>query len=286
MKKLDVLILHYARPELLRETLVSLEAARLAAPSSLEVAIWVLDNGSPASERRQAKAVLGSLPSSHFRWVESASNLGFARGHNFLLEKASPAGWVLFLNSDTRVSADFFSLLAKELPPDLPRLLLTPVIEEDGRSFLGGRILEWRATGGMSAESDPLFDFASGSALLAPAKPFVQAGGWNPAFFFYGEDVELSARLRGLGWAIRPLREIRVKHRGRGSVSSDRALLLHFRGRRLLLEHLGFGALKKLAVGAVVSAEIAVKSVFWALTGKFSRIAATWRGWASKARVG
>lgn len=278
---LDVFILHFNRPDLLATTLESVRRAAMADVSSERVDVWVLDNGSEAAHRKAAQDAVSGLAQDArlpVHWTESTENQGFARGMNTLWRQARPKGWVLFLNADAEIAPDFISGVRAHLPSPTSKCFASPIIEENGRRYSGGRFELWRAIARMAPAERPGPDFASGSALLIPAPMLPASGPWNEAFFFYGEDVELSVRLRRLGWEL-TLLPFLVKHVGRGSVDGDRAIELHFNGRSTLVRQLPVSQLRRALIRAVVTVELGLRSLGWMVSGRGARARAAWRGW-------
>ena len=54
--------------------------------------------------------------------------------------------------------------------------------------------------------------FASGAALVVRREAWDEVGGFEPAYFMYGEDVDLSVRLRLAGWGVGVVPAARVEH--------------------------------------------------------------------------
>lgn len=281
--RLDVLILHFNRADLLAHTLTRLNVALEYGRSPGPTTVWVLDNGSDALARNEAWATVRSLAAAHpdrFRWAESGENLGFARGMNLLWVKSRPTGWVLLLNSDTDVDPHFVHNLRSHLPAPNSARFFTPMIEEGGKLSWGGTMQLWRGTARMSCASQPQREFASGAALLLPAPLLPFHGPWNDAFYFYGEDVELSWRLRQAGWSL-GLLPLVVKHVGRGSLSAERAIELHFAGRAMVISETQESSLVGAVFELIVTLELIGKSLLWSATGRRQIVGAAWRGWAA-----
>jgi GT2 family glycosyltransferase len=54
--------------------------------------------------------------------------------------------------------------------------------------------------------------FASGAALVARREAWDGAGGFDPEYFMYGEDLDLSLRLRLAGWGVGVVPSARADH--------------------------------------------------------------------------
>lgn len=281
---LDILILHFNRPGLLATTLQAIGRAAVRDAAEGRINVWILDNGSEPEQRDQARAAIDAFAAEatvHVQRCESPENQGFARGMNMLWRLACPTAWVLFLNSDTELAEDFFVKLREALPAPDAKVFASPIVEESGRRYWGGRLELWRAIARMTPANRPGLAFASGSALLVPAPLLPRTGPWNEAFFFYGEDVELCVRLRREGWTLLLL-PMTVRHLGRGSLDRERAVELHFRGRGTLIGQLPIHPLRRRLIGGVVRAELAVRSMAWSLRGQRQLARAAWRGWRQR----
>jgi GT2 family glycosyltransferase len=62
------------------------------------------------------------------------------------------------------------------------------------------------------ASEDRAVGFASGAALVVRRGAWDAAGGFDPGYFMYGEDMDLSLRLRLAGWEIGLARAAEVEH--------------------------------------------------------------------------
>ncbi len=285
---LNVHILHYRSPWRLEKTLLSLESAWKAAEYPLaHFEIHVLDNGSLPAEADLVQNLLSS------RWGKQSAfsvfyhrqpvNKGFAAGHNELLRRANPQGYVLFLNSDVEVSENFFNKLRPYLKCQLSKkFLFVPKIVEDGKAYLGGRISYLRATGLMTEGADSKKNFVSGCALMVPTLKFSEEGSWNEDFFFYGEDVDLSHRLLvQKDWQLLTMPDVVIEHEGKGSIGgiNERSLYLHFRSRALLLSKTFQGLPFVRATFLRVSLEVVLKMLFFTLTLRPLLSWAAFQGW-------
>ena len=189
----------------------------------------VVDNASQDRTEEVVQALGG------VQLIAEEENLGFARACNVGADNATGTH-LLFVNPDVRiVSVDFEAL--QELLRERPCGLLGPYfVSPDGPTELG--------RGGLRPERHWLFAYVSqtfgllrprelppgpprrrlggahwiaGAMLLAEREEFDQLGRFDPRFFLYYEDRELSARYRDAGLPIRSTAAIRVEHQGGGS---------------------------------------------------------------------
>jgi N-acetylglucosaminyl-diphospho-decaprenol L-rhamnosyltransferase len=187
----------------------------------------VVDNG---SHDETARVVLTAAPQA--RLIESGENVGFGRACNVGAEAAT-GSHVLFLNPDVVVTAFQHDQL-HELLATRPFGLVAPALEgEDDRrraenSWAGEylahtletfRPREWRRPArrhrGVHAA------WVSGAMLLVSREEFLDLGGFDPRFFLYYEDRDLSRRYRNANLPVRTTEAIRGRHAAGTSSASD-----------------------------------------------------------------
>ena len=144
-------------------------------------------------------------------------NLGFAGGAVVGAERAR-GDLVLFLNPD-----------AEPLPGCLDALREAPaawgawqalVLMDDGETVnTAGNVAHWLGIGWAGGCGQPAgafeprtVGFASGAALVVRRELWQQVGGFDPRYFMYGEDQDLSLRLRLAGHEVGLLPAARVRH--------------------------------------------------------------------------
>ncbi len=85
-----------------------------------------------------------------------------------------------------------------------------------------------RTLGHRAAATADATDWLAGMCLLARSAAFDAVGGFDPRFFMYMEDADLSLRLRLAGWAVRQVDSATVVHAARrASRRSARHLRWH-----------------------------------------------------------
>lgn len=189
----------------------------------------VVDNASEDRTREIVSAFGG------IRLVAQEENLGFGRACHVGVDN-SAGTHLLFVNPDARIlSVDSEAL--QELMHERPFGLVGPYFVSSDAPTETGR-------GGLRSERHWVFDYVrqtfgflrprelpprlprarrggahwlAGAVVLAERDELDRLGGFDPRFFLYYEDRELSARYRDAGLPIRSTPTIRVEHRGGAS---------------------------------------------------------------------
>jgi hypothetical protein len=185
--------------------------------------VYLVDNGS----------VDGSVNfvRENFPWVKVIShafNFGFAEGYDIAIEKIE-ADYVVLLNPDTMVlDPDWVKYLLDVATKNAQIAAVTcKMVSMSGYSILdsvgGMGIPFWRGfvdigreehdNGQYDSKEFEPFSFCGGAALIR-RDVFLEAGGFDRKFFMYFEDVDLSWRLRLLGYRIAFAPKAKVAHLG------------------------------------------------------------------------
>ncbi len=235
---ISVVIVSYRVPELLRACLASVQ--RETTGCSYEIV--VVEN---ASGDGSAELVRSEFPD--VRLIALEENVGFAAGSN-IGARESAGEYVLLLNPDTELVGDTLTALLRyarahpkagliggrtvnargELDPGScwgAQSIWSLVCFASGLSslFRGSRLFNPESLGGWPRDSARQVDIVTGCLCLAPRSVWEQLGGFDEAFFMYGEDADLAARVHKAGYrpAITPDAVI-VHHVGASSHSIDK----------------------------------------------------------------
>ncbi len=211
----------------------------LIAQSYRNLAIHATDNASEDGTR----SVLTTFQRQDARpmtVLASRENLGYTGGHNKAVEAACLAGaeWILILNADVVLAADFVERLMEEA--EHPRSagvasLTGKILRAEGAELLPTDILD--TVGLRMTRSGRHFDIGSGERDVGqysrPAEVFgvsgcaalyrlsalrdvqISTGYFDDDFFLYREDVDLAWRLRGRGYTSRYVPSAGAWHRRR-----------------------------------------------------------------------
>lgn len=238
VRSLSVCIVTYcSAPATLWATLASLERAllHLQAERGYTVALWIVDN----SPRYNLPTMPRSLPG-RVLTIHGHGNIGFGRGHNLCLEREDRIGeFHLVLNPDVELADDAL-VAAVDFMEDHPDcVLLSPdARSEDGtRQYLSKRypsVLDLALRGFAPTwlkrlfskrlaryemrERDPAAVFwaapiVSGCFMMLRGDAFRRLRGFDPQFFLYFEDFDLSLRAATLG-RIACVPSVRITHHG------------------------------------------------------------------------
>jgi GT2 family glycosyltransferase len=170
--------------------------------------------------------------------LELPRNLGFAGGNNAGFASLRGRGFetVLFLNNDTVVDSGFLHPLLDELKKPWvgvasPKILY---MDDPGRIWYAGGVLR-PATGlimhtGIRMPDGPRFSvarpvgYATGCCLAMRCCDFEAVGGFDERFGMYGEDVDLSIKVRRRGLVVMYQPSSRVWHRVSASSGGEMSL--------------------------------------------------------------
>lgn len=179
------------------------EAVRGIAEQAHAVAVHLLihDNSPKPETTAEIERVLADERAlASVRVERSEENVGFGRGHN-ANAKHGRSPYFLVLNQDC------------VLEPGVLRLLLETAANDNAR------VAAWELRQ-VPYEHPKAYDpvtldvpWVSGAAALFRRSAFDAVGGFEPRIFMYGEDVDLSWRLRARGFRLRYLPRCGVVHR-------------------------------------------------------------------------
>lgn len=197
--------------------------------------VRVVDNASPDGS---AELVRTRFP--EVGLVTNATNVGFARANNQILETA-PAPCFALVNPDTVLPPTALRTCLDHLAAH-PRVAVvaTRLVYPDGRPqdschrflSLGGLLAEalaldrwlsrgaawsWRALRDFRPDRAAEVDWIQGAFWVVRGDAVRQVGAFDPEFFMYGEEMEWCYRLRRAGWRVAYLPEPAVIHAGGAS---------------------------------------------------------------------
>ena len=206
--KILIVIVNYNGKHLLEKNLLS-----VVKNGYEDFDVVVVDNASVDGSIEYLKKEFPSV-----KIVESRENLGFGRGNNLGVKEYPNYDAYLFLNNDISVPKGFLDNLVKELQKENVGAVGPKVLYSKERIGSEMRIINsagievdehYMAYDRYDKEEDkPKYnvveevDALMGGAFLVKREVFEKVGGFNPSMFLYYEDIDLSLRIRDLGYKL------------------------------------------------------------------------------------
>jgi GT2 family glycosyltransferase len=229
---LDVVIVAYGAPELLRRALRALrspgdDAGPVGADPVRDVI--VVDNASSA-EHRHLCEVAGA------NYVDPGTNLGFAAGVNRALSLVPlDASDVLLLNPDAEVTPVAMAQLHAELGRH-PRWACAAPAQRAPDADTAERVCwpfptpsgAWVEAVGLGRWRRQRCDFVIGSVMLLRGAALQRIGGFDERFFLYAEEQDWQRRARRGGWEVGYCPDVQALHIGAGTQGDRRLSELRF----------------------------------------------------------
>ncbi|WP_282031496.1 glycosyltransferase family 2 protein [Winogradskyella eximia] len=204
--KLSVIILNYNVRYFLELCLKSVEAAI----ANIDAEIIVIDNNSPDESCTMVKQLFPSV-----KLIENKENSGFSKGNNIGVAQAK-GEYLCILNPDTVVAEDTFTKLIDftdtknnlgivgcqlidgkgKFLPESKRNVPTPKVSlkkvlGDASDYYANHI---------PIENTGKVDILVGAFMWLKRDVYESVGGFDEAYFMYGEDIDLSYKVLKAGY--------------------------------------------------------------------------------------
>lgn len=211
--------------------------------------IVVFDNGSPSAVRAEGARV-----------IRSETNLGFAAGVNEAFRQTQ-SEFVAVINNDVTLDRGWLAATSQAMASDSKAAAVQTIIRRDEKTIDGAGIDIRDGTYRQAGHGMPIgSEIAAAWGVSATATLYRRAAAgerlFDPRFFTYYEDVELSALLHEKGWKTVVLPVAMATHLGSRSASilGKRSLRLRTRNRYFVARmHRGAGR-----VGALLLEDLAL----------------------------
>ena len=271
---LSICIVSWNTRDLLEACLRSLYAD----PDSAGWQVLVVDN---ASSDGSADMVADRFPRAEL--IRSPRNLGFSRGNNLALARAT-GRCLLLLNSDTAVDPGALGRLVDYLDSDPDAGAVGPrLVYPDGslqlscgrppglhseivHKLLLHRIFPFFRLGRWHHGERRCVGWVTGACLMVRREAAAETGFLDPNIFMCFEDLDWCMRLRKKGWSVVYLPSSRVVHHDGQSIRKNLCEMLVVSQQSLFYlfeKHFGKGRLHALRLLTVI--EMLLRSALWIL---------------------
>lgn len=237
--KLSVIILNYNVRYFLEQCILSVERSL----NGIDSEIIVVDNN---SEDDSCAMMREKFP--HIKLLANDENLGFSKANNQAVAIAS-GEYVCILNPDTAVSEDTFAKALNyaqqqsnlgamgiylmdgtgNFLPESKRNLPTrkrSLLKLIGRT----KIKNGYYANHLSERDNGEVDTLVGAFMLLKRVVYEEVGGFDEDYFMYGEDIDLSYKLKKAGYQNHYMGSISMLHYKGESTKMDKAYLNRFYG--------------------------------------------------------
>jgi len=222
----------------LRDTLECL--ASLANLDYTNNQVFIVDNNSDEN----ISAICDQHPNTII--IRNQKNYGFAKGNNIGIQHASELHffycWIL--NNDTEVAPDSLSKMVDALEHDQRLGAVTNQIllyENRNRCWFAGGIFEngIPAHRGYSDDTNTHnlssgTEYLSGCSFIARTEVLNNLNGFDEKYFCYLEDVDISLRMRNIGWRIEYISDAKIWHKVSASTGTYSPVKLYYKHRNML----------------------------------------------------
>jgi hypothetical protein len=268
----SVIILNYNNRPHLEKCLPSVVKTEYRGP----LEITVIDNGSSDDSVSFVQSRYPGLT-----LIRLGQNIGFASAYNRAVSDCR-SELICLLNNDVETSGRWLELLADKLLSDEKNSMAMPkMLDYYDRSILNAAgticdIFGLAFNRGIGQKNDGRFEgktdifYACGACALIRKKTLETAGSFDERYFMYHEDVDLSWRLRTMGYRITYVPEAIVFHMHMGStLTTDkvRGKIYEFEKNRLMSFIKNYSLVAILILGPLLIMLISVHVLYALIKG-------------------
>ena len=285
--QLSIIIVNYNVKYFLEQCLCSV----IKAIKNIDAEIFVVDNNSTDGSK---EFFTNRFPQVKFIW--KSENVGFAKANNEALQLAK-GNKILFLNPDTIVPEDcfekclaFFSITKNigalgvrmidgsgNYLPESKRgfpSLFTSVCKMSGltKLFPQSKLLANYYLGHLPENEINEVDVLPGACMMADKKTLDKTGGFDEAFFMYGEDIDLSYRIQKSGFKNYYFSQTTIIHfKGESTQKQSVQYISNFYGAMLLFVKKHYGRVTGSLYALLINIAIVFKTVLSSIKNVFKR---------------
>ena len=285
----SVIIVSYNTRELLRDCLASVRENT----EGLDYEVIVVDNASGDGSPKMVEKEFGWV-----RLLALSENIGFGRANNEGIKIARGRN-VFFLNPDTlllnnaiKILCDFLdehedvgicggNLYTKEMTPVHSYMMYFPSLQGEFNDMLFGTI--FRRKYGKDLEfnhGDKPVEVAyiTGADMMVKKAVLDEAGVFDPDFFMYFEETELTWRIRQTGCRVMNLPSAKIVHLEGQSVSlKERREQMYLSSRRLYFRKVYSSAFKRRVCHVMYGVRALLQILYYTFYRPDKRQAEIWK---------
>ncbi len=213
---LSVIVLNYNGARWLERCLGSLRAQTIFE----QIEVILADNLSSDGSDQLGKRLVEALPGGVF--VQHGQNLGYCEGNN-RAALAARGHYLLFLNNDTWLEPRCLELFLAEVKRTGAGAASPLVLNYDDDSFQSmgayGFDLFGLSSTRLPASTTREVLMPEGCAYLIESKLFTELGGFDPEFFMFADEMDLSWRVWVSGRRAMAIPSARLHHRRAAQVN-------------------------------------------------------------------
>jgi GT2 family glycosyltransferase len=213
---LSVIVLNYNGARWLERCLGSLPAQTIFE----QIEVILADNLSSDGSDQLGKRLVEALPGGVF--VQHGQNLGYCEGNN-RAALAAHGQFLLFLNNDTWLEPRCLELFLAEVKRTGAGAASPLVLNYDDDSFQSMGAFGFDAFGlsstRLQASTTREVLMPEGCAYLIESKLFAELGGFDPEFFMFADEMDLSWRVWISGRRAMAIPSARLHHRRAAQVN-------------------------------------------------------------------
>jgi len=286
MKKISIIILHFQDQELTADCLKSIKKLNL---KDIDLQVLIVNNN-PEQDLAKLEKTFAD-----FTFIKTKTNLGYAQGNNFGIEKAleEKPDFVFLLNNDTILDKDLLVKLIDGFKKDKKIGIIGPKIyfakgyefhknryqkEDLGKViWYAGGLIDWQnivaSHRGVDEVDKGQYDqfcqtnFISGCAMMIKREVFEKIGFFNKNYFLYWEDVDFCQRAFRAGFTCFYDGMGKLWHANAGSSKVGGALHDYYMTRNRLLFGLKYADFKTKLALVRQSSKLLSKGSFWQKKG-------------------
>ena len=266
-------------------TLEFLESLKSLTYPNYEVII--VDNASPSDN---PDIITEQYP--EVTLIKSRDNLGFAGGNNLGIIN-SKGKYLLFINNDTEVEADFLEPMVIAFEEDNSLGMISPKIifhhhkQEKLMQYAGGRAVNYtKGTGSFWGYGEidkgqyqtSYTHLIHGAAVMVPRELMKTVGVWPDIYFLYYEEIDWSEHFKKAGYKLKFIAESVIYHKESLSIGKSTPIRIYYmnRNRQLFIRRNGRFKNKLSALLIFYLASVPKSTFSFLLQGKLDLLKALW----------